>query len=380
MNREWKSLKRVALLGGVFMLGACAIKEYSDAPPFEEPQVFQGEGTVSQTEPNALRFTLRADRLYRFDCKPVGMLGCKAQLRDGVTLEPIGAPWSSGTQVPHLTFFWRQATAGDVVLDIESASEQQPGGVFTYELRETQDDAGDALDQAVLQPVTDQQTSFDGFLEHAEDVDRWRFGVPANHTLAVGCTGPTASVAPAFELIRPEGTSLTADRAAWFQSLGIRFLAVKTPGGDAIDLLVRVSGVYEAHSVPYTCTVQDVGVDDFGDTPSEATVATVPAQLSVHFNYSSDVDVLAVDLVEGHAYQLLTVSAQGTPPFYIGTTVVNAQDTQRWPKLVSNDKGATFTAPTTGRYFLALERAWDGGIWKWEVPKTFTYKITDVTP
>ncbi|NRD58067.1 hypothetical protein [Corallococcus exiguus] len=379
MNREWKSFKRVALLGGVLALGACSSKQYGDASPTEEPQVFQGEGTVSKTEPGQLRFTLRADRLYRFDCTPLGMLGCKAQLRDGATMEPIGAPWSSGT-VQHLTFFWKQATAGDVVLDIQSGSEEPSAGAFTYELQETRDDAGDTWDQAVVQPVTDKQGAFNGFLEHAEDVDQWRLGIPANHTLAAGCTGPTDSVAPAFELILPEGTSLSADRAAWFQSLGIRFLAVKSTGGGAIDLRVRASGDYGAHSVPYTCTVQDVGVDDHGDIPSEATVVTVPAQLSVHFNYSSDVDVLAVDLMEGHAYQLLTVSAWGTPPFHVGTTVVNEQDTQRWPKLVSDDKGATFTAPTTGRYFLVLMGARGDGIWKWEVPKTFTYKITDVTP
>jgi hypothetical protein len=375
MNRKWKSFKRLALPGVVLALGACG----GETPP-EEPQFFQGEETIVAPGLRNLRFSLRAGRLYRFDCTPIKMQGCQAQLRDAATWKPIGEPWSSGPEGQHLTFFWRQATAGDVVVDVRSALEQEFGGSFTYELRETRDDAGDAPDQAVPRPVTGPVERFDGFLEHAGDVDGWRFSVPADHTLVADCAGAWASdVKPTIELIRPDGSSLSADRAAWLKSLGTHRLAVKNTGGGDIILSVRASADYGAHSVTYRCRVEDAGVDDLGDTPSEATVVTVPTERSVHIHHVSDVDVLAVDLVEGHAYAL-TSSARATSPVSTVTTVVNAQATQRWPKLVSNDQGVTFTAPTSGRYFLAIALAQEDGSEKWEGPETFTYKITDVTP
>jgi hypothetical protein len=179
-------------------------------------------------------------------------------------------------------------------------------------------------------------------------------------------------------MIRPEGMSLGTYNAAHYV-FGVPDMAIKNGGGGDLILLVRPSGDYSKSATRYECQLRDVGPDDHGDVAADATVVMVPAQVDVNFSSSSDVDVLAADLVKDHEYLLKDISNNGSP-YYCGTTVTDAQGAQQGPMLASNRTGARFVAPASGRYFLALTRARTDGIWKWTIPSDFTYAITDVTP
>ncbi|MCY1035728.1 hypothetical protein OV207_30085 [Corallococcus sp. BB11-1] len=362
------------LLGVALTLGACGKDEPEDKGM--KPGA-QGEAAVTATEPTRLELSVKAGQLYRFVCTATTMTGCKVQLRDATTLEPVGeARLSLATK--QLNFFWTAATTGLAVLDVQSALEGE-AGAFQYEFTEAADDAGDSADGAVPQPFSETEHAFIGFLERPDDVDAWRLTVPANHILRAVCSGfDGANRDPDMELIRPDGTLLGTYNAVQFNG-GIADMAIKNAGGGDLLLRVRASGPYSANSTRYGCKVRDAGPDDHGDVAAEATAVTVPARVRVDLGAQNEVDVLAVDLVAGHEY-LLRDDSNNSSPFHASTTVTDAQGQLLGAELASDRTGVSFVPPTTGRYFLALKRARGFGIWKWLIPEAFGYEITDVTP
>ncbi|MHA7633157.1 PPC domain-containing protein [Corallococcus sp. M7] len=385
MNRKWKSFQRVALLGVVLALSACGKDEVQD--PGLQPGA-QGEVEFTTlTEPIRLKLAVKAGQLYRFVCKPATLTGCQLQLRDATSLEPLGEARSTNVNEKWgITLFWTASANGPVVMDLQAAGGggSSMAGQFSYQFTEAADDAGSSLDEAVKQPVTQTETSFEGFLETSGDVDAWRFSVPANHNLRARCRAAEAGSHPDMELFLPDGTSLGTYNYGAYPFDDLPYIAVKNVGGG--DILLRVQANARQPSTfshRYECTVSDAGPDDHGDVAAEATVVTVPAQVDVAFGARNDVDMLATDLIEGHVYLLKDATAgipSGKASVYCGTTVTDAQGTQQGPKLVTYGDGARFTAPTSGRYFLALERTFSDGYWgNWGSPTSHRFEITDVT-
>ncbi|MBN9683264.1 MULTISPECIES: hypothetical protein [unclassified Corallococcus] len=386
MNREWKSFQRVALLGVVLALGACGKDEVQD--PGLQPGA-QGEMDFTMpTEPLRLKLAVKAGQLYRFVCSPATLTGCRLQLRDATSLEPLGEARATNIQQNkwEISLFWTASATGPVLMELQPniLTEEGFAGQFSYQFTEAADDAGGSTDEAVNQPVTQTETTFEGSLETSGDVDAWRLSVPTDHILRAVCRTTEAGSNPDIELLRPDGTSLgTYNYGDYTFGEPLPYIAVKNVGGG--DILLRVQSYQRQPSTfshRYECRVSDAGLDDHGDVAAQATLVTVPAQVDVVFGSRNDVDVLATDLIEGHVYLLKDATATtpkgGTATPYCGTTVTDAQGAQQGPKLATYGDGARFTAPTSGRYFLALERSFsDGTIWI--ATQSHRFEITDVT-
>ncbi|RKH21533.1 hypothetical protein D7Y13_04380 [Corallococcus praedator] len=358
------------LLGLALALGACG-KDLDDAPGLKPG----AHGEAEVTGPEGVRFELavRAGQLYRFVCTATTLSGCQVQRLDATSLEPVGEALSS-RETKQADFFWTADADGLVVMEVRSVTDGETGG-FLYIFTEASDDAGDSPDTAVSQPVTETEYTFEGFLETPGDVDAWRISIPTNHVLRAYCSGTRDN--PFMEVIRPDGTSLGTFTASYSITDVLELGAKNAVGGDLI-LLIRPSSSTAPVTTRYLCRVRDIGPDDHPDAPPEATAVTVPARLSVDFMSVKDVDVLAVDLVGGRDY--LLKSDGGSSPYYCATTVMDAQGQVLKTDLPSDKTGVTYTAPTTGRYFLALKRVRGSGIWKWWIPEGFLFAITDVTP
>jgi hypothetical protein len=391
--KSWRGwVLGLLVLGGVLSLGACGKDDDQDLGPLLQPGA---QGQVEFTTSLAkfrLRLDVKAGQTYRFFCRPAVLTGCQLQLRDAETLKRLGdsratdRKWNVG-----VTLFWKAAETGPVVMELTPVFTLDPGetGKFTYEFTEDADEVGDSVEEAVAQPVTTKDTVIEGALEFTGDVDVWRFSMPENHILRAVCYATEAGSDPDIEILRPDGTLLGTHNHGVYNPddfFGfINYLALKNVGGGDFILRVQANHLRPAiSSPPYTCTVRDTGPDDHGDDAAHATLVTVPARVEVTFGFKNDVDVLATDLIAGHVYLLKDPTYPAGPDTkdaipYCATTVTDAQGTQQGPTLVTYGEGARFTAPTSGRYFLALENAYSAGsIW---VPVTYhKYEITDVTP
>ncbi|RYZ39518.1 MAG: hypothetical protein EOO71_19820 [Myxococcaceae bacterium] len=383
---ELKSRRGWALgvmLGLALALGACGKDEVEE--PALQPGA-QGEVEFTQAGPVRLKLAVKAGQLYRFVCEVVPIpgvtrWGCVTQLRDATSLEPLGESRTSGitpSRKGQITVFWVASSDETVVMELKSSAPEDTGA-FRYQFTDAVDDAGGSTDEAASRSVT--EAPFQGFTESSTDVDAWRFSVPADRILKADCRALEEGRDPDLEFIRPDGTSLgTHNLSDYIFWTGIPYLAVKNVGGGDLILLVRP---YQKspwlYSPRYECQVVDAGPDDHGDVAAQATVVTVPTRVDVTFGSRNDVDVLAADLLAGHVYLLKDVTSSGMP-IYCGTTVTDAQGVQQGPKLATDGEGARFTAPASGRYFLALERTLGEEARSWVFPNSHRYEITDVAP
>ncbi|RKH17203.1 hypothetical protein D7X74_13075 [Corallococcus sp. CA047B] len=368
------------LLGLALTLGACGKDEVED--PGLQPGA-QGAVDFKAPESVRLKLSVKAGQRYRFVCEPATLTGCLLQLRDAQSMEPVGEPRGTDIRLKWwVSLFWTASADGPVVMELQSNIGVSEGeaGQFKYQFTEATDDVGGSVDEAVNQPVTETGTSFEGFLEFPTDVDAWRLSVPADHILRVRCMATESGTDPDTEIIRPDGTSLgTYNYNDYTINDGLPFMGIKNVGGGDLILLVRPAGPW-FYAPRYACRVSDAGLDDHGDVAEQATVVTVPERVDVTFGSRNDVDVLAADLIAGHVYLFKDATFISVDiPIYCGTTVTDAQGVQQGPKLATNGEGARFTAPTSGRYFLALERTL-GKHSNWIYPVSHQYEITDVTP
>ncbi|RYZ43774.1 MAG: hypothetical protein EOO71_02115 [Myxococcaceae bacterium] len=364
------------LLGLLLGVGACGKDPDPEDLPVLQPGA-QGEDAVIAPEGLRLGLAVRAGQRYRFDCTPISLTGCRLQLLDPASLEPVGDAQASSMRNA-LSFFWTADADGRVVLEIQSAPTGKTGQ-FLYAFTEAVDDAGDSAVDAVSRPVSTAPAEFEGTLESRDDVDAWRLTLPANHILRAACNDPeNVNPAPDMELFLPDGTSQGRFNATQDARLASS-LGAKNPHGEALILIVRASPAMTAASARYTCRVSDDGPDHEPDVPPATTLLRIPGAVAVSLYSEKDVDVVAADLLQGHVYRLWEASPR-MDPYYCATTVTNAQGVVLGTDLRSDRAGVAFTAPATGRYDLSLRRARGEAEEAWFIPGGFTYAISDITP
>ncbi|RYZ42417.1 MAG: hypothetical protein EOO71_07960 [Myxococcaceae bacterium] len=380
MKTSCRSHRVLSLLLGALLLASCdkgAAKPEPD--PDVEPGALKpgqsGEGELTEVG-QRVRYELatKAGHFYRFGCQADTLPICEVRRLDPSTLEPL--PPATQTSYAFAAVSWRAALDETAIVDVRSSiNTPVQVGRYTFDFSETDDTEGNTVQDAVSKAVP---SEFTGVLNGPvpEDVDVFRFSIPKGHILAVRCIG-SGDFGPEAEMVRADGTLLNR-----YVYLGTRAgeAALSAENDTGEDLFVRVfftAGQGAPRVDGYRCTAADNGVDDHPDAPPEATVVTVPSTTDVEFWPQGDVDVLAVDLVEGHTYLL----ASNGHPFYAATTVLDAQGTLVAKDLVSNfNPGAEFTAPGTGRYFLSLRRVQGSGVWKFLNPTSFSYSISEVAP
>ncbi|RKG89581.1 hypothetical protein [Corallococcus terminator] len=376
-----RSYRALSLLMGGLLLTACDKGAAKPEPvPDVEPGVMNpgqsGQGELTE-EGQRVRYELatKAGHFYRFGCQADTLPICEVRRLDPNTLEPL--PPATQTSYASASASWRAALDETAIVDVRSSlSPPVKVGRYTFDFSETEDTEGNTEQDAVSQSIP---SEFTGFLNapFPDDVDVFRFSIPQGHILAVRCIGAD-DFGPDTEMVRADGTVLNT-----YVYLGSRAgeaaLSAENDTGEDLFLRVFFKAAQGWAQVldGYRCTAADNGVDDHQDAPPGATVVTVPSTTDVKLWPTGDVDVLAVDLVEGHKYRL---SSNGHP-FYAATTVLDAQGALIVKDLASNDTpGAEFTAPGTGRYFLSLRRVQGPGVWKFINPTDFPYSISEVAP
>lgn len=76
--------------------------------------------------------------------------------------------------------------------------------------------------------------------------------------------------------------------------------------------------------VAYTLTVQELGVDDFGDTAAEAQRIVPGQEVRGRTEIDTDVDAFSFELVEGHSYGLVELEGAPRPAIFLDAGRVSA--------------------------------------------------------
>ncbi|WP_148282289.1 hypothetical protein [Corallococcus coralloides] len=312
----------------------------------------------------------KAGHYYRFSCQGDTLTECQVRRLDPGTLEPL--PPAATSDRTYVT--WRAEVDETAIVDVgASLPSQVQVGRYTFDFSETEDAEPNTVEDAISKAVP---SEFTGVLNAADDVDVFRFSIPKGHILAVRCYPMSGVSGPDTEIVRADGTVLNKRRYLYRRGEA----AVSAENDTGEDLFLRVSSQVGGVDVgDYGCKATDDGLDDHPDALPEATVVAVPSTTPVKFWPEGDVDVLAVDLVGGHTYQ---VNSNGFS-FYPSTTVLDAQGTVLAKDIEDPDSlslVAEFTAPSTARYFLSLRRLQGFGVYVTYYDTEFTYSISDITP
>ncbi|WP_147447006.1 hypothetical protein [Corallococcus sp. CA054B] len=373
---SFRHYRALSLLMGGLLLTSC---EKDPAKPEPVPDAgslvmnpgAHGAGELTE-EGQRVRYELatKAGHYYRFSCQGDTLPECQVRRLDPGTLEPL--PPAATSDRTYVT--WRAEVDETAIMDVSARiNSQVQVGRYTFDFSETEDAEPNTVQDAISKEAP---SDFTGVLNAADDVDVFRFSIPKGHILAVFCYTKSASSGPDTEIVRADGTVLNKYR--YLHRYGESALSAENDTGE--DLFLRVSSQVGGVDVgDYGCKATDDGVDDHPNAQPEATVVTVPSTTPVKFWPEGDVDVLAVDLVGGHTYQ---VNSDGFS-FYPSTTVLDAQGTVLAKDIEDPDSlslKAEFTVPSTARYFLSLRRLQGFGTYVYYFDKEFTYSISDVTP
>ncbi|MCP3142541.1 hypothetical protein [Pyxidicoccus xibeiensis] len=191
----------------------------------------------------------------------------------------------------------------DAVLEDGSC---RPGRV----LREG-DDHGDTL--AAATPVTP-GVSFEARLDVDTDVDLFSFSVTADRIYRLDCSGSGGDYTPHFSvaLLDASGTALPLVRAsARSSSYSSGFLATREAGVYARVKSMKGGSGQATIPLDYGCTLWNMDPDDHAGTAAEATLVIPGATVRGEIELAGDVDVFALDAVEGHSYRLSFTWTQG---------------------------------------------------------------------
>ncbi len=137
--------------------------------------------------------------------------------------------------------------------------------------------------------------------------------------------------------------------------------------------LVRITNSLNRFG-PYTLTVDDLGPDDCGDDPGDATGLTLGATETGTLEATDDVDAYSIPAQAGHAYSV-TASASSSSYGGVSATVIDAKGTDLMPSGGSYGYGQrVFTATADGLVFVLVQATYSGG----RQPVSYTLVVTDL--
>ncbi|TNF23815.1 MAG: hypothetical protein EP329_26525 [Deltaproteobacteria bacterium] len=182
------------------------------------------------------------------------------------------------------------------------------------------------------------------------NTDWFSFPIAAAHQYRVAAQG--AGMGVELRLYGPDGETLIEERTATYSSTA------------SIDVEDLAPGTYYVRTKPgggntsygdYTLRVEDLGLDDHGDTPEDATlVATDDQPVGGVFEVGANVDWMAFDLAAGHMVAV-RAAPQGTG------VVLRLYDTDGTTLIEERSSSYSNTALLdrddlpAGRYFLRLK-------------------------
>lgn len=205
---------------------------------------------------------------------------------DGTTL--LAQSQETSTNLPI-----HASTAGRYFLRIRAVD---PAELLTYTLRLQRlgpDDHGNTPAQA--SPLLSNEAS--GGIQYEKDVDVFSAPTTAGHIYR-------ATVNPSLTL-RSLALTVTADGRA----LGQGYLFLEPPvtvlfkAATASTILTVWSNSFPNSLGTYSLSLEDVGLDDHGDTPETATPMTLPGAINGTLGFSGDVDVFSFAATVGRIYR-----------------------------------------------------------------------------
>lgn len=241
-----------------------------------------------------------AGHVYQVKASGTGTLALTvdAYAADGATV--LGFD-HRGTLTPFARF--KVVAAGPAFVRVRGFRASDTGA---YELVVTDVGVDDFEDTPALATPASIGGMFSGEVQFATDVDVVRLPLPEGHKYGlVPPMGADAGTGLTLELYGPDG--LTVTRRATTPPLGI-VTRSKATG----DYYLAVSGGPLGYLGKFDFALTDLGPDDHGDVPAEATPLTASStpQPGV-FELASDIDVFSFTAQAGHIYSFLCTPANG---------------------------------------------------------------------
>jgi hypothetical protein len=204
-------------------------------------------------------------------------------------------------------------------------------------------------------------------LSPAADEDWVRFAATAKHVYAISATGASGARLH-LDLYGTDGTTVLASDHGGLSAVRLAYEADTTA-----DLLVRVRAPAGLAGGAYDLSLADLGADDHGDLPAEATPVALdapPAQGSASLETPGDVDVFSFSARSSTSYAFLCT----TSAFDCNVTLYDA----RGGKLLADTSSSSnarlvFVVTGAGTYYVAVQGgtpAHGAYTWKLEVRGT----------
>jgi hypothetical protein len=283
-----------------------------------------------------LKFDAEADRIYSFTCTAAAFK-CAVELQDAT-----GAVLASGTATGDSLKLTHTFTAAGTAY-VRIVSEPTGGtGPYTWLLEsEHVDDHGDTIDTAT--PITPGGGVVTGSLEELGDVNVFRFSATAGHIYRFTCSRSTYDCdaelldASGAVLVSATGPETTAVITYEFNVGGSYYFRVRT---DA------------AATGMYGYSLEDLGVDDHGDTSADATALAAGASGTGKLELAGDVDVFSFS---GLAEEVWEFTCTGTSVDCNVLLVDSAGTTVASDTGASANAKVTYRLPRAGTWFLHVK-------------------------
>jgi hypothetical protein len=288
-------------------------------------------------EVDAFKFTPTAGRVYRLECTRGTLTSCDLQLKDA-----IGGTLYSVSNPSHGEIVFEATSENPVVFTVGwISSYSKPEGTYTWSITDVgTDDHGDtpATATPALLPMTAQGAQLESF----GDVDVFAFAATAGHIYRVTCTGGT--LPNCMKRVKDGAGNLIAEQSYWTPNAP--FVATTSA-----TYYVEISSdrSYYGNAVgTYSWLIEEVGVDDHGDTLASATdIAAGPPGTAGNLQFRDDVDVFSFDASAGRIYVARCVAGSANNCY---VTISDASGAS----LASGQNSAGYEASTAQTLFVEV--------------------------
>ncbi|RKH47576.1 hypothetical protein [Corallococcus sicarius] len=263
---------------------------------------------------------------------------------------PTGVPYG-GTSLVSVAesgdYYTAFESPGGVAVVSISNSRLEPSPVpYSCTLRDMgTDDHGDTAPAATV--LAADTASVQGKLETDSDSDVFSLSVHPQHLYRVSCDIGSLHACNVTGAASEDASTARTVYTGFKASQSLHFLHVYGDRGGA-------KGWLEAR---YTLEFEDLGEDDHGDSPATATLLTGTTQeVQGRLSITEEEDFFSFPAIEGRRYRVSPAWREVAAQERLFMSIKDAQG--REPPSTYERAGAqwihTFTAPTTGAYFISL--------------------------
>lgn len=294
---------------------------------------FTTRSLETPTDLDVFSFSATAGEIYKFTCTTTGYYGCTAAMKN-----PSGTIVASSSGSSSSTSIGYEASVGGTYsIEVSASASNWVPTTYSFKLEDVGvDDHGDTIATATAIFVPTAATS--ATLEWSGDIDVFSFPTVTGHLYRFSCgNGTLTSCSLTFK--DAAGTSLATSSSA---PVSVTYKAA------ASQYYVAVStGSYYGASGTYTYQLEDLGLDDHGDTPATATgLPGLNVAVSGQLEYAADVDYFSISLAASTSYQVLATGA------YVYLSVFGTNGVT--PIGYETSSPLNFTTASAGTYYVRV--------------------------